>query len=78
MASGSAAVDWNHTVREYTNESVMYELLGAPGVRAPECTAVGFGTKEFSSTELDMRATGIARALRSRGVGRWQHVRVCL
>jgi len=46
--------------------------------RAPGRTALRVGTTALSYAELDVRATRIARLLRSRGAGRGQRVGLCI
>ncbi len=54
------------------------ELFYAQVERAPERIALRVGTTALSYAELDNRASRMARALRSRGVGRGQRVGLCV
>ena len=70
--------DWNGTTRDYPRELLMHELFEAQAVRTPERVALRAGATTLSYADLDRRATRIAQALRSRGVGRGQRVGLCV
>jgi amino acid adenylation domain-containing protein len=72
------AVDLNKTAKDFPRKALMQELFEAQARRAPERSALRFGTTTLSYAELDRRANRLAQALRSRGVGRGQRVGVCI
>jgi len=70
--------DWNATNRDYPRNALTQQLFEAQALRTPERTAVEAGKTSLTYRELDARANAIARALRSRGVGRGQRVGLCV
>ena len=72
-------VEWNDTATDYPAEALLHELFEAQvaaHARAHWRSVVG--ATALSYAELDARATRIAQALRSRGVGRGQRVGLCV
>ena len=69
--------EWNDTRAECPDATV-HELFQAQASRTPERIALVFEGKTVSYAELEQRASSIAHALRSRGIGRGQRVGLCL
>jgi amino acid adenylation domain-containing protein len=59
---------WNATARPVPDGCV-HEWIAAQAARSPEAVAVVFGDESLTYRELDRRANGLARRLRSLGVG---------
>ena len=72
------ANEWNDTAIAFPVGLLMNELFEAQVQRAPARLAVIAGTTTHSYGELESRANRIARALRSRGIGRGQRVGLCV
>jgi amino acid adenylation domain-containing protein len=70
--------EWNATEAEFPARLLMHELFEAQVERTPGRTAVIAGATTLTYHELNTRATRLAHALRSRGVGRGQRVGVCV
>jgi len=70
--------EWNATKAEFPARLLMHELFEAQVERTPGRTAVIAGTTTLTYDELNTRATQVAHALRSRGVGRGQRVGLCV
>ena len=70
--------EWNDTKADNRAAALMHGLFEAQAARAPQRTALRFGGQSLSYGELEARATRMAQALRSRGVGRGQRVGLCL
>ena len=71
-------VEWNDSKADHPAATLMHGLFEAQAARAPQRAALSFGGQTLSYGELDARATRMAQALRSRGVGRGQRVGLCL
>jgi len=71
-------VDLNRTNWVYPRNTLMQELFEAQAKRTPDRTALRVGVTALSYAELDRRASRMAQALRSRGVGRGQRVGLCV
>jgi amino acid adenylation domain-containing protein len=71
-------VEWNGTNRDYPRQTLTHELFEAQATRTPARIALRSGATVVSYGELDRRATRIAHALRSRGVGRGKRVGLCV
>ena len=67
-------VDWNDTVREYSDQKTLHELCSAQAQRTPEKTAVVFADHRLSYRELDEQSNQWARFLTSKGIGQGQLV----
>jgi amino acid adenylation domain-containing protein len=70
--------EWNATKRDYPRQMLTHELFEAQAMRTPDRVAVRAHAMTLSYGELNRRATGIAHALRARGVGRGQRVGLCV
>jgi amino acid adenylation domain-containing protein len=70
-------LEWNATSREVPGGWV-HEWIAAQAARTPKRTAVVFGARSLNYRELDRRANGLARRLRSLGVGPEVRVGVAL
>jgi amino acid adenylation domain-containing protein len=71
-------VGWNKTEAEFPRHACVQQLFEAQVGHTPERTALRACATTLSYAELDTRATRLAQALRSRGVGRGQRVGLCL
>ncbi|HVH13552.1 MAG TPA: amino acid adenylation domain-containing protein, partial [Longimicrobium sp.] len=69
---------WNATDAEYPGESCIHELFAARAARTPDATAVVFGDRSLTYSELNRRANRLAHHLRSLGVGPDARVAVCV
>jgi amino acid adenylation domain-containing protein len=69
---------WNETGAPPVSSRCLHELFAAQAARAPEAVAIVHGTRAVTYGELAARAGGIARRLRSLGVGPEARVAVCL
>ena len=69
---------WNETGTPPVSPLGLHELFAAQAARAPEAVAIVHGTRSVTYGELAARAGGIARHLRSLGVGPESRVAVCL
>ena len=70
--------EWNHTASAYDRDALMQHAFEAQVLRTPERVAVRHEGRVYSYRWLASRANRLARALRSRGVGRGQLVGICL
>ena len=70
--------EWNNTEVEFPANRLMHELFEAQLECTPARTAVVAGTSTLTYAGLNTRATRLAHALRSRGVGRGQRVGLCV
>ena len=70
--------EWNDTGAGFPADLLLHELFEAQVQRTPERIALRFGAAALSYAELNTRASRMAQALRSRGVGRGQRVGLCV
>ncbi|MEF7612898.1 amino acid adenylation domain-containing protein [Aquincola sp. MAHUQ-54] len=70
-------VDWNRTAADVPAATID-ALFAAQADRAPERLALAAGGRQLGYGALERQAGAIARALRSRGVGRGDAVALCL
>src|SRR5205085_7109434 len=68
--------EFNQTRRDYAR-ATLHGLFEGQAARAPEATALVAGRERLSYRELNERAEGVARGLRSLGVGPESLVGVC-
>jgi natural product biosynthesis luciferase-like monooxygenase protein len=61
-------VEWNKTSVVYPRQSTIHELFARQAERTPEAVAVVSEGERVTYEELERRARGVARHLRSRGV----------
>jgi amino acid adenylation domain-containing protein len=71
-------VEWNDAGADYPADALFHQLFEAQVQRVPKRTALTVGTERLSYAKLDTRATRIAQALHSRGVGRGDRVGLCV
>jgi amino acid adenylation domain-containing protein len=69
---------WNETEAPPASARCLHELFAAQAARTPEQTALVAGAERLTYAELAARAGGLARHLRSLGVGPEVRVAVCL
>ncbi len=71
-------VGWNQTTAQYPSHLCLHQLFERQVESTPEATAVVFGQKEISYSELNRRANQLAHYLRSVGVGSEVLVGLCV
>ena len=71
-------VEWNDTDQGPQEEPCLHQLFERQVERAPQATAVSFGTGQLSFEELNARANQLAWRLRKLGVGPEVRVGLCM
>jgi amino acid adenylation domain-containing protein/non-ribosomal peptide synthase protein (TIGR01720 family) len=71
-------VDWNSTVKDFSEDRRLHRLFEAQVERTPNAIAVVFEEKKLTYRELNARANRLAHYLRAQGVGPEMLVGVCL
>jgi len=61
-------LEWNESRSEYPRDKCIHELFEAQVERSPDAVAVVFDNEHLTYRDLNLRANGLARYLRSRGV----------
>jgi amino acid adenylation domain-containing protein len=69
---------FNATSAPRLRESLVHELFEQQAQRTPQATAVEYGNQRISYAELNCRANGLARELRTRGALVDQAVGICV
>jgi amino acid adenylation domain-containing protein len=70
--------EWNDSASAYPADASLQELFAEQVRRTPDAPAVMAGPTVLSYRDLDRRANGLARELRSRGAGPGSRVGLCL
>ncbi|GAC1567651.1 MAG: hypothetical protein NVS2B3_06980 [Vulcanimicrobiaceae bacterium] len=70
-------VAWNDTAAPYDSDRPLHHIFEERARRAPDAVAVVAGETQLTYGALDARANRLARALRTRGVGRGSVVGIC-
>jgi amino acid adenylation domain-containing protein len=71
-------VDWNRTGQEYPDNCCLHEAIEAQARMTPDAMALVCGEDQLTYRELDMRASQLAKHLRSFKVGPEVFVGVCM
>ena len=77
-AQAALLAQWNATERPYASDLTLGELVRQGMKLDPDACALRFEGASMSYAELEARASGIARALRERGIAPGAAIGVCL
>jgi amino acid adenylation domain-containing protein/FkbH-like protein len=70
--------DWNNTRKEYPHNKTLFQLFEEQVARTPDAEALVCGNVRLTYLQLLSRANGVARQLRTLGVGPESLVGICL
>ncbi len=71
-------VEWNSTLTNYPHDQSIHDLFEMQVEKSPDAVAVVFEEQQLTYRELNRKANGLARYLRTQGIGPEMLVGICV